>query len=215
MDRFGFHRFGDAWGCDVDRREQCDGWIHARNARPNPCILGDIVVRSHAAAGIPDPQLYEQAIRNKLGDRLAGTTTVVAVPAMLTYSVAGQSHTQKIDLIGIDSETYSTVSDFSGFLMHPENQKKLEFGLHEAGYAPDRPGLKHSGWRYRRDMARARKELEAEQERNRCFANRSSKCRLPKVHHPLLRKRLHRTSILLQPLPCKLSKPRSIDSILP
>ncbi|MCH7726677.1 MAG: ABC transporter permease [Planctomycetes bacterium] len=50
-------------------------------------------------------------------------------------------------LIGIDDATYATVSDFSQYLLHPENKKQLSFALHENGYS-DR--LPQSGWDYRR-----------------------------------------------------------------
>jgi lipoprotein-releasing system permease protein len=45
------------------------------------------------------------------------------------------------------------VSDFSQYLLHPENRKQLSFLLRESGYAPDRPDFPPSGWRHRRAWA--------------------------------------------------------------
>ncbi len=130
-------------------------------------ILSDVVVQSHASYGIANPGYFESEIRKTLGDRLQGVTTVVTVPAMLTFSVGGQSHTQQINLIGIDTKTYASVSDFSQYLLHPSNQQQLEFVLREQGYAPDRLSLVNSGWAHRRSVARTRKQIQEEQERNR------------------------------------------------
>ena len=129
-------------------------------------ILSDVVVQSHASYGIANPGYYESEIRKTLGDRLQGVTTVVTVPAMVTFSVGGQSHTQQINLIGIDTKTYANVSDFSQYLLHPSNQEQLEFILREQGYAPDRTSLINSGWTHRRSMARTRKQIQEEQMRN-------------------------------------------------
>jgi len=130
-------------------------------------ILSDLVVESHSTGGISDSKWFEDQIRETLGDRLEGLTTVVAVPAMLNFSFNGSNHTQQINLIGIDQNTYASVSDFSQYLMHPENQKRIDFLLKNDGYAPDRSTFPESGWNYRRDMARLRKEIERETQRNR------------------------------------------------
>jgi lipoprotein-releasing system permease protein len=130
-------------------------------------ILSDIVVESHSSEGINDVELYQERIRATLGERLEGMTTVVAVPAMVSFQYNGTPHTQQINLIGIDTKTYASVSDFSQYLLHPDNQQKLNFALKEAGYAPGRNSFPESGWGYRRDMARLRKELEIEAARNR------------------------------------------------
>ena len=130
-------------------------------------ILSDLVVESHSTGGITDSKWFEDQIRGTLGDRLEGLTTVVAVPAMLNFSFNGSNHTQQINLIGIDQSSYASVSDFSQYLMHPENQKRIDFLLKDDGYAPDRPAFPESGWNYRRDMARLRKEIDRETERNR------------------------------------------------
>ena len=125
-------------------------------------ILSDIVVETHASNGITDPEFFKQQINATLGDDVLGITTVVTVPAMLTSHFHNQSQTQQINLIGIDRETYASVSDFSQFLLHPENRKKLEFMLRDTQYAPDREGFPQSGWAYRRQMAQLRKEYDRE-----------------------------------------------------
>jgi lipoprotein-releasing system permease protein len=130
-------------------------------------ILSDLVVESHSSGGISDSKWFEERIRETLGDRLEGLTTVVAVPAMLNFSFNGSNHTQQINLIGIDQNSYASVSDFSQYLMHPDNQKRIDFLLKDDGYAPDREVFPESGWNYRRDMARLRKEIDRETQRNR------------------------------------------------
>jgi lipoprotein-releasing system permease protein len=130
-------------------------------------ILSDIVVESHSSEGIRDVDAYQERIRSTLGERLDGMTTVIAVPAMVSFQYNGSNHTQQINLIGIDTKTYASVSDFSRYLLHPDNQRGLNFALKEAGYAPGRNSFPEAGWGYRRDMARLRKELEVEAARNR------------------------------------------------
>jgi lipoprotein-releasing system permease protein len=141
-------------------------------------ILSDLVVESHSSDGIKDVDWYQSRIRETLGDRLEGMTTVVAVPAMLSFQYNGSPHTQQINLIGIDTATYATVSDFSQYLLHPENQKSLSFGLHESPYAPNRASFPESGWNYRRDMARLRKELQREADRNRDLRQKIDEAKL-------------------------------------
>lgn len=130
-------------------------------------ILSDLVVESHSSNGIADSDWYQSRIRETLGDRLDGITTVVAVPAMLSFQFNGSSHTQQINLIGIDKETYASVSDFSQYLLHPTNKKGLDFELKESGYAPNKQTFPEAGWEYRRDLAKLRKEIAKEVARNR------------------------------------------------
>ncbi len=136
-------------------------------------ILSDVIVESHSSSGLWNPQSYENRIHDLLGNDLIGMTTVVHVPAMVSFNVRGETITRQINLIGIDTETYASVSDFSRYLLHPENQKKLSFQLHEAGYAPGREGFPESGWKHRRRIAATikaiqslEKELDAEQKQN-------------------------------------------------
>ncbi len=121
-------------------------------------ILSDLVVETRTTAGLPNPDWYIQRIHDRLGDKVAGVTTVVTLPAMMTMTVNGQRHTQQINLIGIDEQTYANVSDFSKYLLHPKNQQQLDFKLKENGYAPDRPTLQPAGWEHRRYVAALRKE---------------------------------------------------------
>ncbi len=136
-------------------------------------ILSDVIIESHSSSGLPNPAMFTNRIKRALGDDLEGMTTVVHVPAIVAFNIRGQAHTRQINLIGIDKETYASVSDFSKFLLHPENQRMLSFKLHDAGYAPDRAGFPESGWNYRRRVAEnakyadaIRKEIELETQRN-------------------------------------------------
>jgi lipoprotein-releasing system permease protein len=120
-------------------------------------ILSDLVLETRSTMGIAQPQWYEERIRARLGDTVEGVTTIVTLPAMLTFQHNGNSHTQQINLIGIDQKTYASVSDFSKYLLHPENRQQLSFLLKDSGYAPERDQLQPAGWEYRKPMARYRK----------------------------------------------------------
>jgi len=123
-------------------------------------ILSDIVLETRSQTGITQPQGYEERIRARLGDRVAGVTTVVTLPAMMTFQRNGNSHTQQINLIGIDQNTFASVSDFSKYLLHPENKKQLDFLLKDNGYAIERERMQPSGWEYRAPMARYQKVVQ-------------------------------------------------------
>ncbi len=128
-------------------------------------ILSDLVFESHSLSGFPDPQWHMQQIRLELGDQVAGMTATVHVPAMISIPVNGQYYNRQITVIGIDRETYAQVSDFSQFLLHPSNQRKVSFQLHEKGYAPDRPDFPDAGWGYRRNRVRFERALEEQRQR--------------------------------------------------
>ncbi len=147
-------------------------------------ILSDLVVESHSSDGIRDVEWYQSRIRETLGDRLEGMTSVVAVPAMLNFQFNGTSHTQQINLIGIDTQTYASVSDFSQYLLHPENQKVISFDLREGRYGEKRDKFPESGWTYRRDMARLRKDLQKENERNLLLREQIEEAKLGAVALP-------------------------------
>lgn len=98
-------------------------------------ILSDIIIESYAANGLPNHESFQERIRQSVGEDLLGVTTVVHVPAMVTINHRGEPITKQLNLIGIDKETYSQVSDFSKYLLHPENREKLTFLLKEGGYA--------------------------------------------------------------------------------
>lgn len=110
-------------------------------------ILSDLVVESHSLNGITDPTWHEAEIRRLLGDDLIGLTAAVRVPAMINFQVRGQWVTQQLMLIGIDEKSYSQVSDFSRYLLHPDNRRDVSFDLREDGY--DSP-IPTAGWKHRR-----------------------------------------------------------------
>ncbi|MFN3192237.1 MAG: ABC transporter permease [Aureliella sp.] len=128
-------------------------------------ILSDVVVECHGANGLPNPEKFEEQIRQVAGDRLVGLTTVVHVPAMVSIDHRGETITRQINLIGIDTDSYADVSDFSKYLLHPENQESIRFALRESGYAPDRPDFPMSGWEHRRRTAQAIKRVREMQEK--------------------------------------------------
>lgn len=110
-------------------------------------ILSDIVVASHGLDGIDNANAVTTEIADILGDDLAGITTTVHVPAVLSYRVFDQWETRQVNLIGIDDATYASVSDFSKFLLHPANREQLSFALRDGGYDER---IKQAGWGYRR-----------------------------------------------------------------
>jgi lipoprotein-releasing system permease protein len=141
-------------------------------------ILSDVVVESNNSNGMHNHQAIQKRIRQVVGDDLAGMTTVVHVPAMVSISHRGETINRQINLIGIDSETYASVSDFSKYLLHPENQQDISFDLREGGYAPDRVKFPEAGWEYRRRVAAAQKrvvelqkQFELEKQRNEFLKN--------------------------------------------
>lgn len=140
-------------------------------------ILSDLVVETRATSGIAQPNWYEERIRARLGNSVQGITTVVTLPAMLTFQHNGNQHTQQINLIGIDEKTYASVSDFSKYLLHPDNKAQLNFILKQSGYAPERERLQPAGWEYRKEMARTKKEIARIQEATRSEQERYNRLR--------------------------------------
>lgn len=125
-------------------------------------ILSDIVVETRNTSGLSNPSYYMKRIHDRLGDKVEGITSVVTLPAMMTFDVNGSLHTQQVNLIGIDDKTYAQVSDFSKYLLHPDNQSKLDFKLRENGYAPDRESIQPAGWEHRRPMQALKKARAAQ-----------------------------------------------------
>ncbi len=121
-------------------------------------ILSDLVVETRGTNGIAQPDWYIDRIRARIGESVEGVTTVVTLPAMMTFHHNGSSHTQQINLIGIDQKTYASVSDFSKYLIHPDNKAQLDFKLKQSGYAPEREALQPSGWEYRNRVEQLKKE---------------------------------------------------------
>ena len=136
-------------------------------------ILSDVVVESRRLEGFADADWHMQQIKAVAGDAIEGMTPTVAVPAMLSFRLGDGWHTRQVQLIGIDENTQSQVSDFAKYLQHPENRRRLSFELREGGYdtrdhqagpeAPPRTQMATAGWEHRRAVAR----LQAMQERLR------------------------------------------------
>ena len=117
-------------------------------------ILSDVVLRSHNLDGFPDPNWHMEEIRKQVGNDLEGMTAAIQVPAMVSFSHNGQWVTRPISLVGIDKDTYGSVSEFSEFLLHPENREKLTFLLREEGYCKGKKvSFPTSGWKRRRVQA--------------------------------------------------------------
>ena len=123
-------------------------------------ILSDIVLEAHSLDGFADPEWHMKQVLAVAGDDIAGMTPVVHVPALLRIPFRDSHHTRQINLIGVDKETYAAVSDFSKYLLHPENQKQLSFLLRDGGYAPGREDFPQSGWGHRRTWALNQKIME-------------------------------------------------------
>ena len=126
-------------------------------------ILSDLVLEVRSLSGMPDAEWHMEQIRRVAGDSIEGMTATVAVPAMLNFRYGDQWITRQVQLIGIDEETQSRVSDFAQYLQHPENRKKMSFQLRDGGYdvrdhqggpeTKERPQLAKAGWPHRRLMA--------------------------------------------------------------
>jgi lipoprotein-releasing system permease protein len=140
------------------------GFTHEMHDRLHG-ILSDLVFESHSLDGFPNAQWHMDQIREVAGDMIAGMTPVAHVPALLRIPVRGEFHTRQINLIGVDQETYARVSDFSEYLLHPENQAELSFLLRETGYAPGRKDFPPAGWQYRRDRVAFERALEEQYRR--------------------------------------------------
>src|SRR4029079_5673663 len=92
-------------------------------------------------------------------------------PAMLGYSLGNQYVTKQIMMIGIDENTYSSVSDFGQYLQHPENRKHLDFQWRRGGYdiinhqtadpakVKPRMQLQGAGWDYRKRKAQFTQQI--------------------------------------------------------
>ena len=123
-------------------------------------ILSDLVFESHSMEGFHDAQFHMNEIRKIAGDKIAGMTPCVVVPAMLSFRVGGNWVTRQVNLIGVDEATHSQVSDFGCYLQHPDNREKLSFNLHDGGYdtrdhqagaeGADRSQMRAAGWQHRR-----------------------------------------------------------------
>jgi lipoprotein-releasing system permease protein len=123
-------------------------------------ILSDIVVEAHSLEGIPDPDRLMDEIRAALGSDVAAMTPNIHLPAMLSFKLPVGWHTKHVNLIGIDEETYTGVSDFDQYLLHPRNRERLSFELRDGGFDSRLGG---AGWIHRRNrvaLERAKQQLE-------------------------------------------------------
>ncbi len=131
-------------------------------------LASDILIECHASGGMPDPDAHLDEIKRIVGDDLEGSSVSVHVPSMLGIDFNGQLITRHVNLVGIDAATYDKVSQFGRYLLHPENQKQVDFNLRETGFAESRENFPASGWHYRR--ARVAYERALVEERGRVDA---------------------------------------------
>jgi lipoprotein-releasing system permease protein len=104
-----------------------------------------------------------EQIRAAAGDDIEGMTPTVVVPGVLNFKLGQDWITRPVTIIGIDSRTQGSVSDFCKYLQHPSNRASMDFALKDGGYdtldhqagadAIDRPALREAGWPHRRRMA--------------------------------------------------------------
>ena len=128
-------------------------------------LASDLLIECHATGGMPDPDAHLAEIRRVLGDQIDGASVSVHVPGMLGIDFNGQLITRHVNLVGVDAETYDTVSHFGRYLLHPENRQHVDFELRDSGYAPDREFFPASGWEYRRARVAYERALQAERDR--------------------------------------------------
>jgi lipoprotein-releasing system permease protein len=128
-------------------------------------LASDILIECHASGGMPDPEAHVEEIKRIVGDELVGTSVSVHVPSMLGIDFNGQLITRHVNLVGIDAATYDTVSHFGRYLIHPENQKQVDFDLRESGFAESRENFPASGWHYRRARVAYERALAEERAR--------------------------------------------------
>ena len=128
-------------------------------------VLSDITFEANTLEGFMDPEWHMNEIRKAAGDKIAGMTPTVVVPAMLSYKVQRQWVTQPVQLIGIDAKTQGTAGDFGQFLQHPENRKELSFDLRRDGFdTTTHKGLADAGWTHRAFQAELKKALPQQEE---------------------------------------------------
>src|SRR5207244_12833379 len=87
-------------------------------------ILSDVIIESHSLDGLVDPAWHMAEVRRVVGDDLAGITSAVHVPAMLTMTVRGPISTRPVTPIGLDEATYADDSDFRQYVMQPQDRNQ-------------------------------------------------------------------------------------------
>ncbi len=128
-------------------------------------LASDILIECHASGGMPNPEAHLDEIQRIVGDDLQGASVSVHVPSMLGIEFNGQLITRHVNLVGIDAATYDNVSQFGRYLIHPSNQKQVDFDLRQSGYAEARPNFPASGWDYRKARVAYERALAEEQAR--------------------------------------------------
>lgn len=184
-------------------------------------ILSDLVVETRGTNGISEPNWYIDRIRARLNNSVEGVTTVVTLPAMMTFHHNGAAHTQQINLIGIDQKTYASVSDFSKYLIHPDNQSQLDFNLKQSGYAPEREALQPAGWEYRNRVEQLKKERLSELEKYRQLQEKIATEQRNQLSNPLSENSIGTSALNSyvenspsQSSPTRETESNSIDSML-
>lgn len=128
-------------------------------------LASDILLECHASGGMPNPEAHLEEIKRIVGDDLEGASVSVHVPSMLGIDFNGQLITRHVNLVGIDAATYDNVSQFGRYLIHPENQKQVDFDLRETGFAETKENFPASGWHYRRARVAYEQALTGERAR--------------------------------------------------
>ena len=128
--------------------------------------ISDVIFEARSLGGMPDYQMHAEQIRKIAGDRIEALSPMVIVPAMLNFRYGNNWITRQVDLVGIDEQSQSKVSDFGKYLQHPANRRAMSFDLHEDGYdirdnqsgaeAPERKQMTYAGWKHRREATRIR-----------------------------------------------------------
>lgn len=122
-------------------------------------VLSDVEIKSPTVRGIRNPDAYLRKIKEICGDRLVAATAIVRCPALINFQFRGQMINQQVLLVGIDDETYSSVSDYKKYLLNEQNRERPDFILKETGYDSR---LENSGWPHRRQQAEAERKLREE-----------------------------------------------------
>ena len=134
-------------------------------------VMGDVILESRSIDGVPDAEAHMRIIKEAAGDKVVGMTPIVELPALMYIDLGGGFITKQVMLLGIDEQSFPTVSNASKFLQHPENRKQLSFALRDGGYDQYdhtiedpakirlRSGMEDAGWEYRRRLAQTKKQL--------------------------------------------------------
>jgi len=132
-------------------------------------IICDVVFESGTLEGMRDADWHMEQIKRLAGNDIEGMTPICVVPAMLSYQWRGTWVTNQVQVIGIDENSQSRVSDFAKYLQHPANREKMSFSLRDGydtrdhladGPTREREDMRRAGWENRRRMDREQKEQE-------------------------------------------------------